>query len=247
MFKKKYVFFAFLITTLIPLAYVFSSELMDEGIKQEEGLKRLEEIHSKLKLIHGRFLEEYPEQLMVATYLPADAKVLELGSEVGRNSCVIGAILNDSRNLVTLETRPEAVKSLRENRDFNKLQFHIVHAALSKVPIIQKGWISIPSEVDLPGYFRINTFTFNELQEKYKIEFDTMVVDCEGALYYILCDDPEILKNIKLVIIENDFKNQDHYRYVKNLFIKNGLEVVYNGSERRYWENGFYQVWKKGK
>lgn len=49
----------------------------------------MQKIHSKLNLILGNLLEEYPEQLMTAMYLKKNAKVLELGANIGRNTCVI--------------------------------------------------------------------------------------------------------------------------------------------------------------
>ena len=110
--------------------------------------------------------------------------------------------------------------------------------------MIQQSWFTKPSEIDLPGYTRVKTITFDELQERYSIEFDTLVVDCEGALYYILRDDPDIMKNIKLVIIENDGEVYEHLNYVFDLFAKNGLQVVYD-SNGVNCGNGFYQVWKK--
>lgn len=208
--------------------------------------EKLKKIHSKLNLIHGSLAEEYPEQLMTAMFLPEIAKVLELGGNVGRNSCVIASILRNEKNLVTLESNGESAKLLQENRDHNGLKFHIEAAALSKVPLIQSGWITIPSDIVLDGFFRVNTITFHELQKKYSIRFDTLVVDCEGALYYILRDEPEILKHIKLVIIENDFQDIRHLNYVQNQFKKNGLRLVYN--EAGGWgpcQKFFYRVWKK--
>ena len=35
----------------------------------------------------------------------------------------------------------------------------------------------------LPGYKPVNTITLEELNNKYNIEFDTLVLDCEGAFY----------------------------------------------------------------
>jgi len=231
--------FHFLIIWVVQYSYVFAYETEPA----DYAIKNLQEIHSKFELIHGRVIDEYPEQLMVATYLPPDAKVLELGGHAGRNSCVIATILNDSRNLVTLESNQEFVTNMYENRDHNRLQFHIEASALSKRPLIQSGWVSIPGEVVLPGYFRVHTITFDELQKKYNIEFDTLVADCEGALYYVLLDDPDILRNIKLVIVENDYPNQDRLCYTTDLYKENGLELVYSGS---YGEaHNFYQVWKK--
>jgi FkbM family methyltransferase len=200
-----------------------------------------------LHLIHGSFAEEYPEQLMAATFIPADAKVLELGANVGRNSCVIASLLNNSKNLVAVESCLDTAKLLKENRDENGLKFYIEASAISKVPLIQSEWKTIPSEVDLPGYTRVNTISFKEVQKKYHIKFDTLVVDCEGALYYILRDDPKILKSIKLVIIENDFETAEHMQFVQEHFRNNGLQCVFNqpGGYGPCCYDHFYQVWKK--
>lgn len=222
----------------------FVSSLKGEDWKVS-ATNKLEFIHSQLKLLHGDFAYEYPEQLLTAFYLPSDAKVLELGSNLGNNSCVIGYILNDSSNLVTMETRTEAIRYLTENRDINSLKFHIVEGALSKVPLIQKGWITQPSNEDIDGFFRVNTFSFNELQEQYDIIFDTLVVDAEGALYQILLDDPEILNNIKLIIIENDFKNAEQCLYTLNLFRENGFLLIHNEGKHHWLDNAFNQVWQK--
>ena len=235
------------------LKYCVASSLLFMGFFQKllgfevapsnAGIEKLQKIHSQLKLIHGSLLDEYPEQLMTATYLPSDAKVLELGGNVGRNSCVIASILEDSRNLVTVESSPIWADEIRINRNYNNLHFRVETGAISKVPLIQKGWITIPSEVNLPGYTRVRTITFSELEKKYQISFDTLVADCEGALYYILKDDPNLLKNIKLVIVENDYQDEEQKKFVSDLYKQNGLKLIYSAD---YFERvGFYQVWKK--
>ncbi len=53
---------------------------------QEE---RLKELHSKLYFTGGDIKEEYQEQIMALKFIPPTAKVLELGSNIGRNSCII--------------------------------------------------------------------------------------------------------------------------------------------------------------
>ncbi len=219
-----------------------------ENLSREEGINKLQKIHSKLRLLHGSFEDEYPEQLMAAMYLHPDAKVLELGGNVGRNSCVIGSILQDSRNLVILESDKRSAECLQQNRDYNNLQFHIEASALSKIPLIQSDWTSKPSNVDLPGFFRVDTIIFDEVQKKYEIEFDTMVVDCEGALYYILRDDPDILKNIKLIIVENDYTDKKHLDYTLEVFVKNGFRLIFSDKHvdsPTSFREDFYQVWKK--
>ncbi len=235
MIKK--IYFLSLVMSTSLLSAIPISEITDST------KEKIQMIHSKLELIHGSLTEEYPEQLMTTMYLSSDAKVLELGGNVGRNSCVIASILQDSRNLVTIESCKEYAKDLQENRDHNGLNFHIEASAVSKVPLIQEGWTTIVSEVDLPGYVRVNTITFDEVQSKYGIIFDTIVADCEGAFYYILRDDPEILRNIKLIIVENDYVNDEHFKFTADLFTKYGFELVY---ESAYFERtNFYQVWKR--
>lgn len=97
------------------------------------------------------------------------------------------------------------------------MTFHIEPAALSKRKLIQCGWDSKPSEILEEGYSWINTITFKQLRSKYNIKFDTLVLDCEGAFYYILLDMPEILDNIKLIIMENDYHVSEHKEYIDNV------------------------------
>jgi FkbM family methyltransferase len=220
--------------------------------------EKLKNIHSQLKIGYGSFEEEYPEQLMTASYLTGNEKVLEIGSNIGRNSLVINYILSQNNsnktnnNFVTLECDTGIADILKYNRDLNNFDFHIETAALSKRRLIQRGWNTICSDVLLDGYKNVNTITLEELNKKYNIDFDTLVLDCEGAFYYILMDMPEILNNIKLIIMENDYHDINHKKYVDEVLVKNDFYVEYseNGSSLakqifpQIFEN-FYEVWKK--
>jgi len=104
--------------------------------------------------------------------------------------------------LVTLESNADIARQLIENRNLNNLNFHIENSALSSRKLIQRGWDTIPSDILQEGFQWVNTLTFNEIQTKYNITFDTLVLDCEGAFYYILLDTPEILDNVNLIIME---------------------------------------------
>lgn len=211
-----------------------------------EGKNKLDAIHATLSLRHGSFQEEYPEQMMAAMFIPRDAKVLELGGNIGRNSCVIASLLSDQANLVVMEPSPESSRQLQENRDLNNLSFRIETAAVSRTPLVLSGWNSQPSEVDIPGWTRVNTTTFQEVEAKFNITFDTLVADCEGALYYILKDDDSILDRIRLLVVENDYHNLDHYLYVKQKFEEKGFSLAYN--QAGGWgpcSYCFFQVWTK--
>jgi len=210
--------------------------------------KKLSEIHSTLTLHHGSLNDELPEQRMVLTYFTGNEKVLEIGGNIGRNSLLIGHILKQSNNnnFVTLESNNGIVKQLIENRDINKFDFHIENAALSKRKLIQKDWDTIVSDELVDGYQAVNIISLEELYSKYNIEFDTLVLDCEGAFYYILMDMPEILNNIKLMIMENDYWELHKKEYMDDILRQNNFY-------RDYFESGgwgpckerFFEVWKK--
>jgi FkbM family methyltransferase len=206
---------------------------------------KLNSIHSKLQLKYGTFKQELPEQKMAVRYLTGKEKVLEIGGNIGRNSLVIASIVNND-TFVTLESSVSISKQLEENRKLNNYTFHIENSALSKRKLIQKGWETKPSDVLQNGYVWVNTITIYELKNKYKIEFDTLILDCEGAFYYILMDMPEILDNIKLIIMENDYNNISHKKYVDSVLKEYKFYNEYK--EAGGWGccyNNFFEVWKK--
>lgn len=208
---------------------------------------RLHKIHSTSVLKYGSFIEEYPEQLMASQYIKPTDKVLELGGNIGRNSVVIAKLLNNSSNLVTLECDSDIASQLTENRDLNNLSFHIENSAISLRKLCQRGWDTSPYEGDLPqGSKAVKNITFDELQQKYSITFDTLVADCEGALFYILQDFPTLLTNIQTIIMENDYTTMPPKLKVDEIIIANGFKRVY--AEAGGWGpcyNYFFEVWQK--
>jgi FkbM family methyltransferase len=222
---------------------------------------KLKVIHSKLKIKYGSFNEELNEQRMAISYLTGHEKVLEIGGNIGRNSLLIAHILNEKNNydFVSLECDQSLAKVLEENRDLNHLKFHVEPSALSKRSLIQKNpeqvnhdktcqynFHTVESNIVFDGYTKVSTLTFDELRAKYNIEFDTLILDCEGAFYNILCDMPEILNNINLIIIENDFWEYPHKLYVDMVLKKNNFYVDF--VESGGWGECipfFYQVWKR--
>jgi len=202
-------------------------------------------LHSKLQLNYGSFNEELPEQKMVVRYLTGNEKVLEIGGNIGRNSLIIASIINP-KNLVTLESDINIAEKLNENMNLNNIEFNIENSALSKRKLIQKGWDTIPSDTLQDGYNWVNTISLEELNAKYNITFDTLVLDCEGAFYYILMDMPEILNNINLIIMENDYHDISHKQYIDTILKKDFYVDYVEGGGWGCCHNNFFEVWKRG-
>jgi FkbM family methyltransferase len=207
-------------------------------------------LHSTIPLKHDWFGTEIPEQILSIKFLTGNEKVLEIGSNIGRNTFIISYILNKSNNhnLVSLESCNEIYKKLVENKEGTGLECFLENSALSKRNLIQdpSNWNTVVSDVVLEGYQKVNTITFNELEKKYNITFDTLVLDCEGAFFYILLDMPEILNNINLIIMENDYHDSEQKKYIDFILKKNGFVVIH--SEGGGWgpcADFFYQVWKR--
>jgi len=206
---------------------------------------KLSNIHSKLKLKYGSFNEELPEQKMVIRYLTGKEKVLEIGSNIGRNSLIIASIINN-KNFVTLESDTGIFNQLNENKTLNNFKFHTENSALSNRKLIQKGWDTMVANKLLNGYKWVNIISLKDLYIKYQIKFDALVLDCEGAFYYILMDMPEILTDINLIIMENDYHNISHKIYIDNILKNNNFYVDYTqGGGWGPCSNNFFEVWKK--
>jgi FkbM family methyltransferase len=217
-----------------------------ESEREQQIAKRLREIHAKITIQHGSMEEEVPEQKMALQYLRGDETILEIGGNIGRNSLLLSSILTDDTRLVVVESDPTIANQLQENRDANNRTFHIEHAAISLRPLIQKGWNTVVSEEVLPGFHTVPTITYKQLQDKYKLSFDTLVLDCEGAFFYILQDMPEILDDIQLILMENDYWDITQKRYIDTVLQEHAFEVVYSepGGCGPCFDM-FYEVWKR--
>lgn len=223
-------------------------------IEDKTITEKLHDIHCQYVLHeniwnNNTFLEEIPEQKMVVRYLTGNEKVLEIGSNIGRNTIVIGHILQqrNNKNFVSLESSPQIFPYVVENVKTNNISCHNENSALSKRPLIQTNTdtIVVTENTIIPkDSFTVNVMTYEELLHKYQINFDTLILDCEGAFYYILMDMPEILTNINLIIMENDYGDFSHKQYIDGVLKANGFHVDY--VESGGWGpcfHCFFEVW----
>lgn len=194
------------------------------------------QLMDRLHILFGPKWDEGPESRMALRFVSPDSTgVLELGGNVGRNACVLGQILRDDRRLVSLESDPDIAAQLRVNRELNQFNFHIEPAALSRRRLMQYSWSTrfVDDTADkLPdGWKEIKTITWTALKEKYRhLNFDTLIADCEGALFHIVQEEPGFLAQFSTVCLENDYPEAQNKQYVDEVLVGLGFSKIYSES-----------------
>jgi FkbM family methyltransferase len=208
-------------------------------------IKKLLAIHEGITVRHGKLSLEINEQYMAAMAIAAEDVVLELGGNIGRNSLVISAMLSNDKNLVVFESNPQHAAELLENRELNRRDFHVESAALSKRRLIQNHWNTKTWDGgEIPqNWAEVATITWQQVQDKYKLKFNVLVADCEGALVGILKDEPELLRDFNKLVIKNDCTPEEKVG-LRDVFLANGFVCTYSADLlRNPVLKGFWEIW----
>lgn len=174
---------------------------------------------------------EAKEQKLAKRYIEEDDVVLELGARYGSVSCVINSKLNNKKNQVVVEPDARVWKALERNKKANNCDFNIVRGFISNkkldltnldVWIDGYGSTSYENEKsDIPSY------TLEFIKNKYKLNFNVLVADCEGFLETFFDENPSLYKELRLVIFEKDYPDKCNYQKIrKNLHEHNFTEVL---------------------
>lgn len=210
----------------------WESEARSRGAAEYVYFQLMERLH----ILFGPKWEEGPESRMALRFVSPDSTgVLELGGNVGRNACVLAQILHDDSRLVSLESDPDIASQLAVNRELNQFNFNIEPAALSRRRLMQYSWATrfVDETVDqLPdGWKEIDTITWTALKDKYRhLHFDTLIADCEGALFHIVQEEPDFLAQFNTVCLENDYPDARSKQYVDDVLADLGFSKIYSES-----------------
>ena len=214
-------FFRYMLRYILTIILVFSFFVLVNYRIEDFSLDRL---HRDLTLNYGEFTMELPEQQMIYKHIEPDSRILEFGPNIGRSSLIANSRLSDKSQHLCIETIPETCQQLIENRDANALGFQVFQGAISQTPLYQKGWKT--STEKKKGYRQVNTQSFGHIRDTYAIDFNTIIADCEGCLVPFLKDNPEILNDIRLIILEHDFNQKEEIVWFYQLMKKKGLKMV---------------------
>jgi hypothetical protein len=212
--------------------------------------QELQTIHNNLQIKGGKFGNkndvQISQQNMLVKYLTGNEKVLEIGSNIGRNTLVIARILEQKNNynFVTLECNKRHTVFLQKNKAINNFHFHIEESGLSKRRLIQNNTTNdiLVSDVLIDGYTYVDIISLDGLKQKYNIVFDTLILDCGYMFYYILQDMPKLLNKINLIIMTNDYDDVTHKEFVNNVLTSKHFNIICSEDGNK---PNYYEVWKK--
>lgn len=203
------------------------------GINYQDTTLRLSEYHKRINILYGDLREELVEQYLVMKYITPSDIILEIGGNIGRVSCLLSTIIDNGNNLLVLECDKLSYKKLLQNKIQNNLHFNIENKALSNIDLYQLGWntytIDETKNLDHESFSqlqKVDSITLDEINKKYNIDFNTLIIDCEGAFYYIIQSFPNILNNISKIIIENDYPTWERKQFVEDILLKHNFETV---------------------
>lgn len=147
---------------------------------------------------------EREERDLVKRHLNGNETVLELGGFVGVVACVINSLLREPERHVVVEVLDKYAELLRRNRNGNCAKFHVVSGQLVETSgRMWRDWYDRPKDV-----------TIAELESKFSLHFDTLVMDIEGAEFDLIDQYPEFFENPSLskVMVEwHRAKGYDRY------------------------------------
>lgn len=149
---------------------------------------------------------EAPERRLAHKWIKPDSAVLELGGCVGVVSCVINKLLTQPENHVVVEANPTLIDVLRDNRDANGCFFHIENCIVSRADTADfyiAGLMTANSKDSGNGQrITVATSTLKELEGRYGITFDTLVLDIEGGEFDFFIENEAELTQFNLIILE---------------------------------------------
>jgi hypothetical protein len=185
---------------------------------------KLIEIHNKLKFDKNELKKEFPEQLMILKHIKPTDCVLEFGGSIGRSSCLINYLLNDKEKHIVIEPNLNEARELEKNKNNNSFKFSIERSAISGHKLYSKGWRTYKSKI--PGSVEVNTITLEQLRDKYKLNYNVLVIDNEGNFVDNLKDFPEILDGVRLLQIEHDFNSEEDIQFFYSTMKQNNFKMT---------------------
>lgn len=174
---------------------------------------------------------EREERESLPQFLLSNAQVLEIGACIGVVSCITNKLLSNPKAHVVIEANPYLIPVLEKNRTKNNSQFSIENAMISdqnknlfflhNLIIGGSGYRETDTPIEVIG------ISVEEIERKYQITFDTLIMDIEGGEVDFIKKNSSFLKRLKTIFIEiHGFLKDTEYLYCMNTLEMLGFKNV---------------------
>jgi hypothetical protein len=181
---------------------------------------------------------EVEEQKIASKYIRKNDKVLELGARYGTVSAIILDKISDPKDCVIVDPDTNITQALTHNLNncgYGDAQIFVGTVGSNKKRIHSDEGYGTYTESCEDVECNLENVTYDNLQRKYDITFNTIVADCEGCLPELI-DHIEDMDPIKKIIFETDRPDDVDY---------NKVYTKLNGRGFKNVREGFVQVWVK--
>jgi FkbM family methyltransferase len=185
------------------------------------------------------------EQDLANQYILENDIVLELGARYGSVSCIINSKLNNKKNQVVVEPDDRVWDALEKNKVNNNCEFNIIKGFISN-----KKLDLINLDVHLGGYgatfiesndTKIPSYSLDEIKNKYNLNFNVLVADCEGFLEVFFDENPNFYDNLRLIIFEADYGEKCNYDKIKSKLREKKFNEIMGGYQN-VWINPAFEM-----
>lgn len=186
------------------------------------------------------YMEKH-EQDLANRYVLEDDVVLELGARYGSVSCVINSKLKNKNNQVVVEPDARVWDALEKNKHTNHCEFNIVKGFISnkKLDLTNLddwygGYGATYIENNDTG---IPSYSLEEIKNKYNLEFNVLVADCEGFLEVFFDENPSFYDTLRLIIFEADYPQKCDYAKIMTKLAEKDFNMVLEGHQNVWIKN----------
>jgi FkbM family methyltransferase len=187
---------------------------------------------------------EKEEQDLARDYILENDVVLELGARYGSVSCIINSKLNNKKNQVVVEPDDRVWDALERNKNVNNCNFSIVKGFISNKKLnltnLDDHFGGYGATFIESNDTKIPSYSLDEISNKYNLNFDVLVADCEGFLEIFFDENPDFYDKLRLIIFEMDYPNKCNYDKIKNKLIEKKFNNIFAKGQHNVWSRSTF-------
>jgi 16S rRNA A1518/A1519 N6-dimethyltransferase RsmA/KsgA/DIM1 with predicted DNA glycosylase/AP lyase activity len=184
-------------------------------------------------------------QIECIKFIEKNDIVLEIGGRYGIVSFVINNLLDNKKNHVVIEPDDNVITALKINKKAHDNEYHILNSYISnnkkkiykwgqgtflfhkKSDVVNKfehGYIDIPEK-------QVNYF---DIKKKYNLEFNTIILDCNGCIQDVIDNIGDDIVNIEKIICYKDYPWLSNYVKINKYLIDHDFLLANDGQTKVY-------------